>query len=201
MQTEQYGERTAVLAQLGHPRDGHRRILVMIEVYVDESGIHDGARALVVAGYWGSPAAWKRFEGGWMAALRRHGVHLHEFHARNLFPRRGRFADPGLDCDVLEDELLKAIESAKIHPFAQVLDVDEFWHLSERERRYLTGAIPNGPNVEDAGRPKRPYWVPFYGVLDLICGTHVPVGSKAHFFYGIDRPARQYAREVFAQIK
>lgn len=42
----------------------------MIEAYMDESGIHEGAHVCVIAGYWGSQKKWKRFETRWREILR-----------------------------------------------------------------------------------------------------------------------------------
>jgi hypothetical protein len=56
------------LAQRVHPRDGKKECC-MIEAYMDESGIHDGAHVCVIAGYWGTVKKWKKFEDRWKTIL------------------------------------------------------------------------------------------------------------------------------------
>ena len=41
----------------------------MLEAYMDESGIHDGAHACVITGYWGHERRWRRFEDEWKKIL------------------------------------------------------------------------------------------------------------------------------------
>jgi len=60
----------------------------MIEAYLDESGIHDGAAVCVIAGYFGGPGQWHKFERLWRKSLDRAGVPLEKFHALNLIEHR-----------------------------------------------------------------------------------------------------------------
>src|ERR1700683_5218102 len=79
------------LEGLVHPRDGHPKILAMIEGYIDETGIHDGATVCVIAGYFGGRGQWKRFEHDWRLALKDSEVPLADFHALNFMKRRKFF--------------------------------------------------------------------------------------------------------------
>ena len=69
----------------------------MIEAYLDESGIHGGsnthpeAPVCVVAGYFAKAREWRKFEKNWNKVLHSHLVPLHEFHAKELFNKRGFF--------------------------------------------------------------------------------------------------------------
>lgn len=60
------------LVRLVHPRDGHKKVLAMIDAYLDESGIHDGSKVCVIAGYFGGPGQMKRFEKAWKETLARY---------------------------------------------------------------------------------------------------------------------------------
>jgi hypothetical protein len=191
----------AAFDALVHPRDAHGKIFVMLEAYVDESGIHGGAHALVVAGFWGSRGPWSKFERAWRSALRSHGFVLEQFHARNLLNRCPPFEQlDEKDFGSLQDKLLRAIEKAQIHPFAVGIVVGDFRGFSVEERRWLTGAPLSDIRKAGAGKPELPYFVPFHWVLDRVCAQHVPSGQKAHFFWGIDRQIHRYAGEVFGNI-
>jgi hypothetical protein len=79
-----------LLASLVHPRGGRkwRNRFVMMEAYFDESGIHDGAKVCIVAGYYGSHSAWKRFESQWNKILADYPeVAVKGFHAKVFFGR------------------------------------------------------------------------------------------------------------------
>ena len=41
----------------------------MIEAYLDESGIHGGAKICVIAGYFGGPGKMRKLEKAWKRAL------------------------------------------------------------------------------------------------------------------------------------
>lgn len=74
--------------------DGERAIAV-IEAYLDESGTHEGASLVVVAGWVGDRKAWKSFTKEWRGVLQRAGVEY--FHAN----------DP--KCERLKPLLVRAI--------------------------------------------------------------------------------------------
>jgi hypothetical protein len=71
---------------------------VMMEAYFDESGIHDGAKVCVVAGFYGTQPAWRVFENQWKKILSDYpeldgeGFHAKRFFARNENQERvGRY--------------------------------------------------------------------------------------------------------------
>src|SRR6185437_8468888 len=64
-----------------HPRDGEK-LFSMVEAYMDESGIHDGAHVCVIAGYYGGKNQWRSFEQRWRKILKDTNTPaLKEFHA------------------------------------------------------------------------------------------------------------------------
>jgi len=69
----------------------------MIEGYFDESGIHDGAPVCLVGGFYGTQAAWRRFETQWNHILSHYpelvGIgHAKAFFARDKGKRVGEYA-------------------------------------------------------------------------------------------------------------
>ena len=64
----------------------------------------------------------------------------------------------------------------------------------------MTGATMRGERLVTSGSPNKPYFVPFVQVLMQIC-NYAPVGGKAHFFFGLDRPFYEYATTMFKQIQ
>jgi hypothetical protein len=175
----------------------------MIEAYLDESGIHDGAAVCVIAGYFGGEGKWKKFEADWNGLLADFSIPAERFHAKNLFPeRKGWFLDhwSGQHQSLLDGIGFTIAKHEKIHPVSAGIIVDDFNSLPLDERRYLTGAtIRNGKPIS-SGSPNKPYFVPFQHVVIQVC-DYASVGGKAQFFFGLDRNFFGYARDIFEQIK
>lgn len=187
------GSRIEELARLVHPRDGHRKIFAMIDAYLDESGIHDNAAVCVIAGFFGGISGWKTLESRWEPILKNHHVALDEFHAKD-FVKRQRYAP-------LLNELTTLISGlSKIHPVCFSIDVNDFNSLSYGQRKFMTGAIVKHRKMITSGCPSKPYFVPFQLCIKNVCDS-APIGGKAHFFFGLDKPFAGYATELFAQTK
>lgn len=165
----------------------------MLEAYLDESGIHKGAVFCVVAGYFGRKSQWKWFERRWRSVLIKHGLKLEEFHAKDIV-NHTRYA-------ALVAELAETIARYHLYPITAAIVVGDFLSFNEKQRRWITGATlaPNGTLVT-SGAPNKPYFVPFQLCLRMVT-EHTPVGEKAHFFFGIDRPMSKYANALFAKIQ
>jgi hypothetical protein len=104
----------------------------MIDAYLDESGIHDGAAICVVAGYFGGKGQFRKLEKAWTRILARHGVPFNKFHATDM-ARSDRYQPMLL-------ELAQAIaESRKVHPVSFGIVVDDFNLYTEKQRKFLTG--------------------------------------------------------------
>jgi hypothetical protein len=179
----------------------------MIDAYLDESGIHDGATYCVIAGYFGGRGQWKRFEETWKQLLRDFQVPMEKFHTKHFYPE----PKPGTwfydqwrkrDDYVLFHNAIAATISQykKIHPVSAAIRVPDFNSFSLDDRRFLTAAKTNlKGELISAGSPEKPYFVPFTMVVRQICG-YASVGGKAHFFFGIDRSFYTYATTLFEQI-
>lgn len=188
------------LARLVHPRDGHPKIFAMIEAYLDESGIHDGAPVCVIAGYFGGIGQWKKFEARWRKTLARFNVPLEKFHAKELIKRTGFFSGwKNSDHSAFLDAITAAIIEYKIHPASVGIVLDDFRACSLPQQQFLTGAKIDHGKVVTSGNPSKPYFAPFQAVIDIICG-YAPVGGKAHFFFGLDRHFAGYAMEYMKAI-
>jgi hypothetical protein len=60
----------------------------MIQAYFDESGIHQGSNALVIAGYFGTTAQWKAFRKKWLKVMGDFDFPLKDFHTTDLIRQR-----------------------------------------------------------------------------------------------------------------
>jgi hypothetical protein len=195
------------LASMVHPRDGHPKIFVMLDAYLDESGIHTGAPICVIAGFFGGHGQWKKFERDWKRVLRRFEVPLEEFHAKDLFPKpRGFFLhhwDSSQHQPFLEEIGKTIMHHSKICPLTCGIVVDAFNSYSLQVRQFFTGADMGKdgiPRSKTSGCPNKPYFVPFQRCLMTVC-NYTADGTRAHFFFGLDRPFAGYAESLFKRIK
>lgn len=164
-----------------------------VHAYLDESGIHQGAVACVIAGYYGGQRAMADLKDRWLNTLKRFNFPLERFHAKELIKRR--------ENDQLLQELSRAIAATpKALPVSQAIIVNDFNSLSFEERRFLTGATLKNGVLVSSGAPSKPYFVPFQLVLKIVT-DHTPIGGRAQFNFGIDRNFSDYARSLFLQIE
>lgn len=181
-------------AALVHPRDGHPKLFAMIEAYIDESGIHDGAKVCIVAGYFGGRGQWRRFEQKWRRLLKHHGIEMSEFHAKDFLKKTRH--EPFLKAAA---KLIRSCE--KLHPMGVGVFVDDFLSFSPEERMWMTGAdVTEAGLLSSSGSPRKPYFLPFQFCIQIAC-DYTPVGGRAHFFMGIDRAYAGWATDLFAQMQ
>jgi hypothetical protein len=183
------------LYRLVHPRDGHSKIFAMIDAYLDESGIHDGAAICVVAGYFGGRGQLGKLETAWKAVLSEYKFPMEDFHAKNLLKQRRHRP-------MLHDLAEAIAKQPKVYPVSFGVVVQDFNSFSLKQRRFFTGATVNRRTgkLVTTGAPTKSYFVPFQNCLKAVT-EYAPVGGKAHFAFGIDRPFAEYAVSLFAQIK
>jgi Protein of unknown function (DUF3800) len=167
-------------------------VFAVIEAYIDESGIHDDATVCVVAGYFGRRNHWNHFESAWRKVMHRFDFPLADFHAKDQIklPRHRPILL----------ELAKTIGKYQIYPVSMSIVVDDFKSFPQELRRWLTGASFRKGKLVRSGAPSKPYFVPFQLLVARVT-DYAKVGSKAHFFCGLDRPFAEYAQALFAQIK
>jgi hypothetical protein len=97
---------------------------VVVESYMDESGIHEDAKICTVAGHYVTQVAWRKCEREWRNVLLRFGVEKHGFHAKQFW---GRF------------------EGQRVHPYEEWSDtkaekyLDQLLHVITRNRIFPFG--------------------------------------------------------------
>jgi hypothetical protein len=92
----------------------------MIDAYLDESGIHEGAKVCVIAGYFGGSGQMKRLEKAWKKTLAEHSFEMKDFHAKDLIkvPKHA----------LMLKSLAKLIgEQPRVYPVAYGIVVDDFY--------------------------------------------------------------------------
>jgi hypothetical protein len=147
----------------------------MIDAYLDESGIHDGAAICVVAGYFGGPGQWKKFAADWRKTLNEAEVPLEKFHAKDLIRRNGFFSDWS---DEKHGSFISAVGHAicryKLFPVSQAVVVADFNSLTQGQRKAFTGAtVKDDGTILTSGCPSKPYFLPFQYALRNICSTRL----------------------------
>jgi len=195
------------LEQRVHPRDGEKEFC-MIEAYMDESGIHDGAHVCVIAGYWGTVKKWKKFENRWKAILRdANEPTLVEFHSTDFWhkddSRKGVFARwSNQKADRFIDDLASCIVDAKIFPTFCSVVMDEWKKLNKNERRFLTGGRYDTKthNWVTQGAPNKPYFWPFQvAILNPVLAC--PAGLHVHYTFDLNKQFKNYAVDLYALLK
>jgi hypothetical protein len=180
----------------------------MVEAYMDESGIHDGAHVCVVAGYWGSEKRWIRFENQWSEILRTADEPtLKEFHSTDFWysdgRRKGVFAKwTDRKADAFINDLADCIVDAKIIPTDATLVVDEWNKLNADERRFLTGGHyhPIEQKWATFGAPNKTYFLPFqFAIMNpaLACSP----GLHVHYTFDLHKQFKNHASDLFALLK
>jgi hypothetical protein len=177
----------------------------MIEVYLDESGIHDEAEICLVAGYFGQPGAWEKLELRWKKILDRASVPLERFHALDLMEHRRVFFNMERNKhEKLISDLATAVSTFRVYPVAFGLVLADFHALSMSQKKFFTGATIDTRykpgRLRTEGCPSKPYFMPFLHCVRQIL-DHTPNGATAQFYFGLDRPFYRYAVEMFKMIK
>jgi hypothetical protein len=168
----------------------------MIDAYLDESGIHEGASVCVIAGYFAGPGTWRKFEKAWRSVFDDSPMHMEDFHAKDLLKKDGP------EYKRLAGNLANVIQgfAAKLHPVTAAVVIEDFFSFSISDRKFMTGATLRNGEITGTGSPNKPYYIPFQHCLKRI-GRHAPVGGKAHFFFGLGHTFSGYALSLFEQAK
>jgi hypothetical protein len=195
------------LARHVHPRAGEK-IFCMLEAYMDESGIHDGAHACVIAGYWGHEKRWRHFENEWKKIL--HDADeptLTEFHSVDFWKpngaRKGVFKNWSDDkADAFIAALLDCIGSHQIYPATSTLVVSAWNKLSKNEKMFLTGGRFDGKrNVWiTPSAPNQTYYLPFQFVV-VAAALACKESFKVHCVFDLHKQFKNHASTLFALLK
>ena len=176
----------------------------MIQAFLDESGIHDGSKACVIAGYYGHSGAWRKLDGRWRKILRDAKVPFDKFHALDLIEHRKFFFQmPRDERDKLKADLARAVASFGVYPVTVALIVDDFLTLTAPQKRFFTGATINDrtkpARLSTNGCPTTPYFMPFLHCVRKVF-DNVP-NREVDFHFGFARPFHGYATEMFKMIR
>jgi len=180
----------------------------MVESYMDESGIHDGAHVCVIAGYWGSVKKWGRFERRWPEILREADEPtLKEFHSTEFWnasgKRHGVFAKwSDAKSDKFIDDLIACIVDTKIFPTSCVLVVDEWKKLNKDERTLLTGGRydPIAKKWIHPGAPNKTYFWPFQLAI-ANPAIHCKPGLHVHYTFDLNKQFKNHAIDLYGLLK
>jgi hypothetical protein len=154
---------------------------------------------------WGKKGPWRKFEASWEATLEQKDfrVPLREFHAKDLIRRR-RFFQAWSDdrYQVFLRALGKTVAECRIHSVCYGIFIENFFEFILAERRFLTGRTWNATRqiFLSTGCPNKPYFVAFTECLKTVV-FHTPMGARAHFLFGVDRPVAGYAKGLFRYLK
>lgn len=180
------------------------KILIMIQAFLDESGIHNDAEVCVIAGYYGYPGAWKKLNDRWKSILRSAEVPLDKFHALDLIQHRGFFFEmPRDDHEKLKMSLARAVASFRVYPVTVALIMEDFRSLTTEQKRFFTGATIDDRSspgkLKTSGRPSTPYFMPFSHCVRTVYDNNP--NREIEFHFGFARPFLGYAKEMFDVIR
>jgi hypothetical protein len=188
-----------------HPEADDHTIFAMIKVYLDESGIHEGATICTVAGYAAPWKKWKTvFVPGWAKVLRKFGLEHCGFHGTNFFPRSGIDYRDWKEEDTVAcfNALVNIVNAAELTPIGGSVVTEVFWRLNADERRYITGARYDEQTQKwlTSGAPKTPYHFPVQQAVVDSAGMASST-NKAHFVHDQHKQYAPLVLERFAQLK
>jgi hypothetical protein len=179
-------------------------MFTMIQAFLDESGIHDGAEVCVIAGYYGYPGAWETLGNCWINILRSARVPVDKFHALDLIQHRGFFFQMQRDeHEKLITDLACAVASVKVYPVTVGLIMGDFRNLTDQQKRFFTGATIDDTitpgKLRTSGRPSTPYFMPFSHCVRTVYDNNP--NREVDFHFGFASPFLGYAKEMFDMIR
>lgn len=142
-----------------------------MEVYADESGVHDGSKRCVLAGFAGGRRKFILLEREWKKMLADFEIPADiGFHAKKFFksgPNGERYgiyegwSDDKVDSFI--DKATSTIQTLDLHPVGAGIDVAHFNSLSHNLRRWLTGGRYDEARGKwlTSGSPNNPYFYAF----------------------------------------
>lgn len=179
-----------------------------LEAYLDESGIHDGAHACVVAGYWGSEKHWRKFEPRWKKIIEHADEPtMKEFHSVKFWKpdgtRKGVYATwSNAKADQFIADLLTCIGDYNLYPSGFVLDVSAWKKFNKSERMFMTGGRYDIKNEKwiTPSAPNKTYYLPFQFCVVAPAKTCKP-RLMVHYFFDLNKQFRNHATDLFRHLK
>ena len=181
------------------------KLMAVFEIYLDESGIHEGAKICVVAGFYGKYSEFRKLENGWckvVAGLPDGDFHAHQFFARDKYservgPYKG-WSDKA--ADAFMDGLVKSIRKSYVRPVRAYIDVEEFNQRSLDERVWLTFGVRSDAKWKTTGSPIRPhsvYYSPFESCVTEYFQRRAKRGSVLNAFYDQNTDIKAHLQEMW----
>ncbi len=159
---------------------------INLNVYADESGIHEEATHCVVAGFIASQLQWRLFEEEWVGLLSEAG--LSRFHATKLFGRRASRRRT--------DEFAETISRHGLFPIGAGTEIAAFNRLSVGERRFVTGAHMRGSKPVTSGAQSQPYYLAFQYLL-IEATNRASVDGTVDFIFDRQTVLQAKARQTY----
>jgi hypothetical protein len=157
---------------------GKRKLVAVLEVYLDESGINRPDWC-VVAGYMGSDTQWTRFVRDWDNVVA--DAKAPPFHAKKFFPSEAfKYEYPGWSVENKKEYLGSLISIRRKYNLTEisgVVSTSLFKTHNKNERRAATGGAIRGKKWYRQGAPNRPY-----NFCLAICMHRVAVISTPRLF-------------------
>jgi hypothetical protein len=183
---------------------------VPMEVYADESGIHNGSKRCVLAGYAGGRRKLLELEKKWDSVLKEFGIPSDVgFHAKTFF-KTGRDGKKfgvysGWSESKAEDfldEIVNAIRNSQVNPVAGAIDIEYFNSLSYNLRRWLTGGLydENRRTWIKSGAPTKPYFFPFYQII-IGGATYAKDGVQVDYIFDRQDNFKKHALNLWNVMK
>lgn len=181
-------------------------VLAVLQVFLDESGIHGGAQMCVIAGFIGSETQWslfrERYVRGSPHALSP-GLHAKKFFARHDRKRVPPYADlSDAEATQLIASLTEAVATTDVWPILAALEVNTFREYSLEERKRLTGhrRVANGP-IPISGAPSKPYYVVFQSALVQAVQHVKRPDLRVRFLFDEQNVLAPFALQLYAYVK
>jgi hypothetical protein len=147
------------------PPRGKPKLVLVLESYLDESGIHDESPMCLMAGYVATNRQWTKVIREWEHVQRSFNAPV--FHAYRFFPTAAFKQDyPGWDEEKRRSYVMALVGVLRAHKLVRInhgVDVAAFRALTEDERRHVTGGIlsKNYSRWTRQGAPTKPYFLCF----------------------------------------
>lgn len=159
----------------------------MLKAYMDESGIHGGARICAIGGWVATEAAWNTFCGKWSKVLASEGVSA--FHMNPFEQGEGDFTGWSKERKHrFLGKLIRVIQKCRIQAVGSALVTEEYAALSQADRIWMTH-----------DRPDIPYYLPFQHCIVEAAhrADRLPNSEKIDFIFDRQEQFGEHALEIF----
>ncbi len=177
----------------------------VMELYLDESGIHGDSPVCVVGGFWGGYRKFRELEKQWadiVSCLPNGDFHAKQFFGRDELGKRvGPYKDWSDDqASKFAIKLTKAVRQSGVKPVRSFMDRKEFFSRSVDERVWLTLGRHNDAKWNMTGSPisdHSPYYTPFASCLTDYFDMNARSGLVLNTFFDQNKAIESHALEMY----